>query len=104
MASSVFSATGLAGNAGAVAGHNSRLSEAFSGYISGCSVSDTEVSAVNAGILVGTNEGSGSIAGVYASSASNSVVSGLSGRSSLLSSHAMNRLLVVRAAANAQVI
>ena len=45
-------------------------------------MSDTEVSAVNAGILVGTNESSGYIAGIYASSASNSVVSGLSGRTS----------------------
>lgn len=82
VASSVFSATGLAGNAGAVAGYNNRLSEAFSGYISSCSVSDTEVSAVNAGILVGTNEGSGFIAGIYGSSAINSAVSGLSGRTS----------------------
>lgn len=82
VSSSVFYATGLAGNAGAVAGHNSRLSESYSGYISDCNVSGTEVSAVNAGILVGTNEGSGFIAGIYGSSARNSIVSGLSGRNS----------------------
>ena len=82
VASSVIAASGIAGNAGGIIGHNSRQSSGHSGYITDCGAGNVTVSAVNAGGLVGTNEGTGLKAGIYMSYVFDSEISGIAGSNS----------------------
>lgn len=82
VASSEIAASGIAGNAGGIIGHNSRQSSGHSGYITDCGAGNVTVSAVNAGGLVGTNEGTGLKAGIYMSYVFDSEISGIAGSNS----------------------